>query len=68
MWILILTITMNYNTNVATSIYTVPVTFNYYSNCMDAGEQWATEVKSPTTAPKIQAKFVCIKRSPNWES
>lgn len=66
MWILILTITMVYNTNVATSISTVPVTFNDYNTCIDAGKQWATEVKSPATAP-IQPKFVCVKHYAKWE-
>lgn len=66
MWILILTIAMVYNTNVATSISTVPVTFNDYNTCVDAGKQWAIEVKSPTTAP-IQAKFVCVKHYANSE-
>ena len=63
MWILILSMTMNYNTNVATAISTVPVTFNDYNTCMDAGKQWATEVKSPTTSPK----FVCVKHYANSE-
>ena len=60
MWILILTITMNYTTNVATSISTVPVTFNDYNTCMESGKQWATEVKSSATVP-ISPKFVCVK-------
>lgn len=69
MWILILTITMVYNTNVATSISTVPVTFIDLNTCIDAGKQWAIEVKSPTTlttAP-IQAKYVCVKHFANSE-
>lgn len=65
MWILILTIvvsTMNSNSK-STSISTVPVTFNDYNTCMDAGKQWATEVKGPTTS----AKFVCVKHHANSE-
>lgn len=61
MWILILTIVVG--NNAATSISTVPVTFNDYNTCIDAGKQWATEVKSPTTSPK----FVCVKHYAKWE-
>lgn len=66
MWILILTIIIGANNNATTSISTVPVTFNDYNTCIDAGKQWAIEVKSPTTAP-IQAKYVCVKHFANSE-
>lgn len=57
MWILILTIIIGANHITATSISTVPVTFNDYNVCMDAGKHWATDVKAVMVVPH----FVCVK-------
>ena len=59
MWILILTLIINPPSaaGVATSISTVPITFNDYNTCMEGGKQWATLVKSRDATPS----FVCVK-------
>lgn len=68
MWILILTLIVHPMTssNITTSISTVPVTFNDYNTCMDAGKQWATEVKSVKSA-ESKPTFVCVKHYANSE-
>jgi hypothetical protein len=69
MWILILSLIINFNgnTNAGASVTAVPESFNSYDVCMESGKAWQTSILTDekVLSQNIIANYVCVKHYAN---